>query len=111
MPLELFQRYFQNIVFGLNKVLGSDRTMNTLGGHYAMELNIQCPNTNVGYDYVTYIINKIHDEIIVAQQGQLESFRFCHYSLIMHLILFKNVDSFDQSFFECVEEWGERLQV
>ena len=67
MPLEFFQRYFQNIVFGINKVLGSDGTMNALGWHYVMALNIQEPNTNFGYDYVIYIIKKIHDEINTAQ--------------------------------------------
>ena len=67
MPFEFFQRYFQNTIFGLNKVLGLDGTMNALRGHYVIELNIQNPNTNVGYDYVTYMIDKIHEEIIVAQ--------------------------------------------
>lgn len=104
MPLEFFQRYFQNTVFGINKALGSDGTMNASGAYYVMALNIQDPNHNVGYDFVEYIIDSIHKEITATQQGELKDFKFHHYSLIMHLILFKNVDIFDQSFFESTQE-------
>ena len=95
----------------MNKVLDSDGTINALGGHYVMAFNIQDANTNVEYDYVTYIIDKIHEEIIAAQKGQLENSRFPHYSMIMYLIMLKNVDVFDQIFFESTEEWGEILLV
>ena len=64
MPLEFFQRYFLNTFFGLNKVLGSNGTMNSLARYYLITLNIQDLNTNVGYDYVTCIIENIHEEII-----------------------------------------------
>lgn len=46
-----------------------------------------------------------------AQQGELKDFKFHHYSLIMHLILSKNSDIFDQNFFESTQEWGERFLV
>lgn len=100
VPLVFFQRYLQNIFFCLNNVIGSDRTMDATVGHYIMALNIDDLYTNVGYDYVTYIANQIYDEIVVAQEGRLENFRFDHYSLLMHLILYKNVGFIDQSFIE-----------
>ena len=31
--------------------------------------------------------------------------------MIIHLILFKNVDAFDQIFFKSTQEWGERLPI
>lgn len=111
MSLELFQRNFQRIVFGINKDLGLVGTMNTLGAYSIIALNIQDPSHNIGYDFMEYFIDRIHEEIIVVQQGKLENFKFHHYSLIMHLIMFKNVDMFDQSFFESTQEWGERLPV
>ena len=101
----------KNSIFPLNKALGSYGTMYTTSVQYIMAFNIQDPNTNVGYDFVKYIITKMHDEIVVAQERRLENFKFFHYSMLMHLILFRNVDLFDQSFFECIEEWGERLSV
>lgn len=52
MPLDLFQRYFQNTGFGIDKALGSDGTMNALGAYYCMALNIQDPNHYVGYYFV-----------------------------------------------------------
>ena len=66
MPLGYFQRYLQNIVFGLSKVLGFDGTIDASGGLYIMALNIQDPPTNTGYDFVTYIANHIHSEIVSA---------------------------------------------
>ncbi len=66
MPLKFFQRYFKNTVFGINKVLGLDGTMEALGGHYIMPLNIQDPNHNIGYDFVDIIIESIHKEITTA---------------------------------------------
>ena len=56
----------KNTIFGLNKALGSDGTMCAIGAHYIMALKIQDPNTNVGYDFFEYIINKIHDKIVFA---------------------------------------------
>ena len=47
MPLEFFQRYFQNTMFGINTVLGLDGTMEALGGQHIMALNIQEKNHNI----------------------------------------------------------------
>ena len=67
IPLEFFQRYFQNILFGINKALGSDGTINAMGVHYVMDLNIKDPNHNVGYNFVEYIIDRIDEEITTSQ--------------------------------------------
>ena len=91
MPLEFFQGYMKNIVFALKKVLASYGTMYATNAHYAMALNIQDPNTNVGYDFIEYIITKIRDELVATQEGNLDNFRFFHYSMLMHLILFRKM--------------------
>ena len=65
-------------MFGLIKVLGLDFTMNASGGLYIKMLNIQDPHTNVGYDFFTYRINHIHDEIVAAKEGRMENFKFHH---------------------------------
>lgn len=74
MPLEYFQRYLQNIVFGLNKVLCLDGTIDAFGGLYIIALNIQDPHKRIGYKFVTYIENHICNEIVFAQQGEREHF-------------------------------------
>ena len=66
MPMEYLKPYFQNIVYGLNKVLGMDGTNNSHGGVYIMALNIQDIHTNVGYDFATHMTNMIHNEIIAV---------------------------------------------
>ena len=67
VPLSYFRRYIQNTTFGLNKVLGSDGTINSSRGIYIIALNIQDIHTNVGYDFVTHISNMTHSEIIYVQ--------------------------------------------
>ena len=76
-----------------------------------MALNIQDPNHIIGYDFVDHIIEGIYKEITATQQEDLENFTFHYYSLLIHLILFKNLDIFDQSFFDSTQEWGEILPI
>ena len=71
VPMEYFKPYFQNIVYRLNKVLGMDGTTNAQGGIYIMALDIQDIHTNVGYDFVTHMVDMIHNEIVSAQVGEL----------------------------------------
>ena len=40
-----------------------------------MALNIHNPNHNFGYDFVEYIIDSIHKEITISQQGDLKDFK------------------------------------
>ena len=66
MPLDFFYKYFRYAIFGINKVIGIDSTNNALGYIYIISLDIQDPNHNVGYAFVECIINKMHDEIVLA---------------------------------------------
>ena len=76
-----------------------------------MELDIQDPNHIVYYDFVIYIIDRMHEEIKVAQKGYMGKFRFFHYSLLMHIILFKNIGHISPNFIEATEENGETLTM
>lgn len=78
MPLNFFYKYFKYTIFGINKLVGVDDIMNAPGYIYIMTLDIQDPVNNAGYDFVEYIINKMHEEIVVIQKGELENFRFFH---------------------------------
>ena len=72
MPLDFFSRYFQYTVFGIDKVIGLDGTMNAPGYIYIMALDIQDSHHNAGYDFVTHIVNVMHNEIVAAQKGDGE---------------------------------------
>ena len=61
VPMEYFKPYFQNMVYGLDLVLGMDGIANTQGGVYIMALDIQDIHTNVGCDFSTHIIDMIHN--------------------------------------------------
>ena len=49
--------------------------MNAIGGMYIISLDIQDIHTDVGYDFVTHIKNVIYNEIMSAQQGELQNFK------------------------------------
>ena len=76
-----------------------------------MSLDIQDPNHNVCYDFVEHIIERMHEEIEATQKGEMGNFRFFHYSLLMHIILFKNIGHISPDFIEATEENGETLLV
>ena len=61
LPFENFRNYTQSIVYGLHNALGSDGSYMLYGGPYLMALNIQDPFTNIEYDYVKNIIEKMQE--------------------------------------------------
>lgn len=57
---------------------------------------------------MSFIIDSMNNQLVNAKKGELKSFKFHHYSLLMHLILFYNIgyispDFIDQTF----DEFGE----
>ena len=111
MPLEFFYESFRYTIFRIIKLVGVDGTMNSPGHMYIMALDIQDLVHNVGYDFVEYIINRIHDEIVTAQKEELGNFRFFHYLLLMHIIIYKNIGHVSLDFIEATEENGENLPM
>lgn len=78
MPPQFFCKFFRYTIFGINKVIGIDGTNNAPSYIYIITLDIQDPKHNVGYDFMEYIINRMHDEIVAAQNGELGNFIFFH---------------------------------
>lgn len=78
IPLSYLCAYFQKIVFGWNKLLGVDGSMDASPALYVIALDIQYPHTNVGYDFRTFIADSIHQQMVIAQQGDLGNFKFLH---------------------------------
>ena len=66
IPLSYFCAYFQKTVFGLNKLLGVDGSMDASLALYVIALDIQDPHTNVGYDFGTFIADSIHQQMVIA---------------------------------------------
>ena len=111
MPLELFNKYFLYIFFGVDKVIGLVGTMNDPTNLYTMDLDIQDLHYNIRHDYVTHKINFIHNEIKAAHRGEIGNFKLHHYLLLIHIILYKNIGPISLDFIEGKEENGEKLPV
>ena len=104
-----FKNYFKNTVYGFHKVMGSDGTEDCVyGSLFLMACDIQDPFHHKEYDYVAFIIDSMHRQICDAKKGEMKDFKFHHYSLMMHLILYNNIgyvsgDLIDQT----SDEFGE----
>ena len=89
LPLSRFKNYFKNIVYGLHKILGSDGAEDCVyGSLFLIACDIQDPYHHKEYDYVAFIIDSMHKKICDAKKGVMNDFKFHHYSLLMHLILY-----------------------
>ena len=50
----------------------------------------------------------MHLQIMIAKKGELGNFKFRHYSLLMHLILYKNIGYISQDFInQTSKKFGE----
>lgn len=59
-----------------------------------MVLDSQSPHVSKGYDYIGYVINKMHMGL-KAMRKKEPTPKFMHYSLLMHLILYYNYNMMD----------------
>ena len=98
-------------MFGVDKVIGLDEKMSTSSNVYITALDIQELHPNIGYDFVTHIINVMHNEIIASQKGEMRNFKFHHYSISTHIILYKNIGHINFDFIEGTKENGESFPV
>ena len=76
-----------------------------------MALDIHYIHTNAGYDFSTHIIEMIHNEIVAAQVGGVQNFKFHQYSFLMHMIMFYNKEIVGPHFVETTNEFGVPLPV
>ena len=85
--------------------------MNALRYIYIMALNIQDSHHNVGYDFVTHIINVMHNKIVASQKGDMGNFKFYYYSFLVYIILYKYIGHIIPHFIEKTKENGDNLPV
>jgi hypothetical protein len=74
------------------------------GSLYMMASDIQDTYHNWEYDYVGYILEEMEKQIMKARAGEMKEWKFLHYSLLMHLILFRNVAYIDNKFIDQTED-------
>lgn len=92
LPLSRFKNFSKNNVYGLHKVLGTDGVEDCVyGSLFLMSCDIQDPFHIREYDYVGLIIESMHHQTVNANKGEMKDFKFYHCSLLMHLILYKNI--------------------
>ena len=97
MPLDKFKNYFLQILYRVHEMVGKDGTNVVYGAEFIIARDMQESYHGGEYDYVNYILEVMKENIARAQSGELKDFKFHHYSLLMHLILYKKVGyiSFD----------------
>lgn len=75
---------------------------------FLIACDTQDPFHNKEYDYVGFIMDSMHHQIVNAQKGEMGNFRFHQYSLLMHLILYKDIGYISQDFIDqTLDEFGE----
>lgn len=91
MPLDKFKNYFVKTLYDVHKVVGKHGSDMVYGSVYIVDSDVQDAYHGEEYDYVAYILENMKENIELAKRGELGIFRFDHYSLLMHLILYKNM--------------------
>lgn len=107
MPLDKFKNYFVKIVYGVHKVIGKDGVDMVYGVEFIIARDVQESYYGGEYDYVEYILANIG----LAQNEEMEKFSFHHYSLLMHLILYKNVGYISPDFIDHITNVDGELPV
>ncbi len=100
MPLDKFKNYFVKILYGVHRVVGKDGSALVYGVEFIFAKDVQYSYHDREYDCVECILEKMKDNIGLAQNGEIGSFKFHHYSLLMHLILYKNIGYVSQDFID-----------
>ena len=104
MPLDKFKNYFFKTIYGVHKVIGIDGTHEVYGSEYIIVRDIQDSYHACEYDYVSYILDIMRENIARAQTGDMRNFIFPYYSMLMHLILYKNVGYISPDFIDQTSE-------
>ena len=103
MAMDKFKNYFVKTIYGVHKVIGKDGFDEVWGSEYIIAKDVQDAFHAYEYDYVGYILDIMKENIARARSGDMREFTFPYYSLLMHLILYRNVgyispDFIDQTF-------------
>ena len=83
--------------------------MNAPSYNYVMVIDIWDSHHNVGYAFVTNIINVMHNEIFATQKEEMGNFKFHNYLLLMCIILYKNIGHTSLDFIKGIGVNGENL--
>lgn len=84
--------YIKYIAYGIYQVLGVDASPERITSDILMlVMDSQSHLVRKGYDYIGYIINKMHEGLLSLKNFASSSTpKFMHYSLLMHLIAYHN---------------------
>ena len=86
----------KNMVYGVEFIIARDVQDSYHGGEY---------------DYVKYILEVMKENIALAQTGDMKDFKFYHYSLLMHLILYKNARYISPDYIDHTSNENEEFLV
>ena len=81
-------------------MVGKDRSDEVYGEKYIIARDVQESYHACEYDYVIHILDIMKENISRAQTRNMKDFNFPYYSLVMHLILYKNVGHISSNFID-----------
>lgn len=92
-PMNYFSHYFRKIVCSLYQIIGFDAPDATPKEYMHMKSNIQHVALNIVYYFSTYLVENMHKHLIDHKEGK-HWVKFWWYSLLMHMILYKQEKHF-----------------
>ena len=100
MAMDKFKSYFVKTIYGVHKVVDKDRFDEVWGSEYIIARDMQDAYHACEHDYVSHILDVMKDNIAKARFGEMREFTFPYYSLLMHLILYKNMGYISSNFID-----------
>lgn len=95
-PISYFVSYFQKTFYSICQIIGYDPVTGMPMAWMYMKAHIQHPQYCIVYDYVGFLVERIHKGLIRLKKGE-DGVRFIRYSLLMHMFLFKGAPYLGQS--------------
>ena len=98
-------------MYGVYEVVGKDGTYMLYGVEFIIAMYVQESYHGGEFDYVEHILEVMKENIALAQNREIKDFKFHHYSLLMHLILYKNVGYISPNFIDHTSNANGELAV
>ena len=98
--MDKFKNYFVKTIYGVHMVVGKDGFDEVWEAEYIIARDVQDAFHACEYDYVSHILDIMKENIAWARSGDMREFTFPYYSLLMHLILYRNVGYISPDFIE-----------
>ena len=100
MPMDKFKNYFVKTIYCVHKVVCKDGSDEVWGAKYIIARDVKDAYHAYEYEYVSHILDIMKNNISRERSREMREFTFPYYSLLMHLILYRNVEYISSDFID-----------